>query len=423
MKSLDLARRRGLAALTVLAVFVLVSPALRADDDKKTDLKAKALALNDITGEDPIRGQIQALLEDQDGAKKLVATAVPMAKQKDQPFGYNAALILGRVAFQLREVEASQTFFRVCAEQAAKLHSSQKLGQAYLGLLSVVDLMYATRKYEETAKLCQEFLELLDKHGVASRLKDEVLRRMIRALTKQGKPDEAAQMVDNLLKARSSDWRNLELKAWLKRETGHADEAVKIYEDLIEKIRKDKSLEKEEKEDLLPEIHYILSGVYVDLDQIDKAAEHLKTLLSAHPDDPTYNNDLGYIWADHDMNLDEAEKMIRKALDEDRKQRLKANPDLKAEDVKDNAAYLDSLGWVLFKRKKFEEAKPLLQKAVQDKEGQHIEIFDHLGDVHMALGEKDEAVKAWKKGIEAAGTSPREKERKAQVEKKLKEQK
>ncbi|MCS6850151.1 MAG: tetratricopeptide repeat protein, partial [Gemmataceae bacterium] len=150
-----------------------------------------------------------------------------------------------------------------------------------------------------------------------------------------------------------------------------------------------------------------------------KATEHLQRLLKDKPNDPTYNNDLGYIWADHNRNLEEAERLIRKALEEDRKQR-RADPDLRPEDDKDNAAYLDSLGWVLFKQKKYQEAKKYLLEAVKDKEGQHVEIYDHLGDVHMALGEKAEAMAAWKKAIESAGPSRREQQRKAAVEKKLK---
>src|SRR5262249_16888096 len=144
---------------------------------------------------------------------------------------------------------------------------------------------------------------------------------------------------------------------------------------------------------------YILSAVYVDLDRVDKATDELKALLAQDPDDPTFNNDLGYIWADHDKNLDEAERMIRKALDEDRKRR-KADTGLKAEEDKDNPAYLDSMGWVLFKKKKYQEAKEYLTKASQDKDGQHIEILDHLGDTHLVLGEKGDAIAVWKKALQ-----------------------
>jgi tetratricopeptide (TPR) repeat protein len=206
------------------------------------------------------------------------------------------------------------------------------------------------------------------------------------------------------------------------REVGRTEEAAKVWEEAIDRLQKDKDEKIKEKarEKLIGDIRYALSNVYVDLKQVDKAADHLKALLEKHPDNPTYNNDLGYIWADHDKNLEESERLIRKALDEDRKLRHKANPDLKPEEDQDNPAYLDSLGWVLFKLKKYQEAKKYLLEAVKQEDGQHAEILDHLGDIHMALGEKAAAVAVWKKAVEVAGDSKREQARKAEVEKKLK---
>jgi len=61
-------------------------------------------------------------------------------------------------------------------------------------------------------------------------------------------------------------------------------------------------------------------------------------------------------------------------------------------------------------------------EAVKDPEGQHIEILDHLAQVHLALKDKKAAVEAWKKGVEYAGNTKREQERKAEIEKKLKDQ-
>jgi tetratricopeptide (TPR) repeat protein len=205
-------------------------------------------------------------------------------------------------------------------------------------------------------------------------------------------------------------------------EVGRSEDAVKVWEEVIDRLQKDKDekLKDKAKEKLIGDVRYALSNVYVELRQIDKAAEHLKVLLEKNPDNPTYNNDLGYIWADNDMNLEESERMVRKALDEDRKLRHKANPDLKQEDDKDNPAFLDSLGWVLFKQKKYPEAKKYLLEAVKQEDGQHAEILDHLGDAHLALGEKAEAIAAWKKAVEVARDTKREQARKAEVEKKLK---
>jgi Tfp pilus assembly protein PilF len=66
--------------------------------------------------------------------------------------------------------------------------------------------------------------------------------------------------------------------------------------------------------------------------------------------------------ADRNIRLYEADKMIRKAV--------QLEPQ--------NGAYLDSLGWVLYKKKEYKEAKKYLEEATQSKEGQHIEILDHL---------------------------------------------
>ena len=159
------------------------------------------------------------------------------------------------------------------------------------------------------------------------------------------------------------------------------------------------------------------------MNKADSAIEVLRKLLAKQPDSSRYNNDLGYVLADNNRELDNAEKMIRKALEEDRKLKSKI-PDLPPELSKDSTAYLDSLGWVLFKKKQFQEAKKQLLEATKDqKDGQHVEILDHLADVHVALGEKAEAIAVWKKALAQEVTSTRDKNRKIAIEKKLKETK
>ena len=92
---------------------------------------------------------------------------------------------------------------------------------------------------------------------------------------------------------------------------------------------------------------------------------------------------------------------------------------LDPDEDKDNAAYLDSLAWVLFKKKNFAEAKKYLLEAVKSDEGKHVEIFDHLADVHVALGEKKEAVEVWKKALALENVSKRDETRKEEIKKKL----
>src|SRR5262249_44797495 len=116
--------------------------------------------------------------------------------------------------------------------------------------------------------------------------------------------------------------------------------------------------------DQVREVRYLLSGVYSQAKENAKAEEQLDLIIKEHPDDARAYNDLGYNWADQNRNLEEAETLIRKALELDRKQRG-SGPKIDPDSDRDNAAYVDSLGWVLFRRGKPEEAKAELEKAVK----------------------------------------------------------
>ena len=87
--------------------------------------------------------------------------------------------------------------------------------------------------------------------------------------------------------------------------------------------------------------------------------------------------------------MEQAEQMIAKAL--------KAEPE--------NVAYLDSMGWVLFKLGKYAEAVPHLEKAVGKLSGGDDTIWDHLGDVYDRLQQPAKALEAWKKALEGAKAS------------------
>ena len=139
-------------------------------------------------------------------------------------------------------------------------------------------------------------------------------------------------------------------------------------------------------------------------------------ILELDTADAGAHNDLGYQLADRGRKLDEAERLVRRALELDRAQKSDS-----LEDEGENAAYLDSLGWVLFKNKKYDEAYKYLKKASEDKdEGAHIEIWDHLADCLVAMGKKKEAVEVWTKALRFEDVSKRDTERRKKVTEKMK---
>jgi tetratricopeptide (TPR) repeat protein len=66
----------------------------------------------------------------------------------------------------------------------------------------------------------------------------------------------------------------------------------------------------------------------------------------------------------------------------------------------DNVAYLDSLGWALYRLGRYEEAVVELEKAVASEEEPDGVILDHLGDAHIQAGNKKEALAAWQRAID-----------------------
>jgi Flp pilus assembly protein TadD len=144
-------------------------------------------------------------------------------------------------------------------------------------------------------------------------------------------------------------------------------------------------------------------------------------VLEEDPDDALANNDLGYQWADRSKNLDEAEKMIRKALEVDRKERGGGGV-LGPDSDHDNAAYLDSLGWVLFRRGKLGDAREQLERATALPDGaDDPTVWDHLGDVYFRQEEKGKALAAYKKAMTLFDAGRRRSDdRKKDVEKKIK---
>jgi tetratricopeptide (TPR) repeat protein len=392
-------------------------------DEKDNPLRDELLKLNAATSEEVQNAKFRALLKDRAKARLAVAEATKMmkeAKEKDKPFNYNGALILARVAHVLRDYDAAERFYEHLVKLATDIKSGPKMLSAYEGL---IDMYFDAKRYNDVIRVCEEVVDLTAPKEVVD-AQPFVLERLIQAKAKQGNTDEALNMAKGLIEVTNGSWYFLQLKGWIQREAGKYTDAIATYMEVLDKIDANKDLKGETKDKLKDDVRYILSGLYVDNKDIDKAAKQLQILIKRNPDKPGYKNDLGFIWCDNDMNLEESEKLIREALELDRKQKEEKKKEGKIDVVTESAAYLDSLGWVLFKQKKYKEALEYLKKAANDEdEGNHLEIWDHLGDCYLALGQKPEAIAAWEKGLKMEDLTKRDAERRRKVTEKIRKAK
>lgn len=114
----------------------------------------------------------------------------------------------------------------------------------------------------------------------------------------------------------------------------------------------------------------------------DKAADLFKKSIAIDPASAAeaYNY-LGFMWADHNMHLDEAEDMIRRALDLD----------------PNNGAYLDSQGWLYYRKGKFDQALETLLRALQNLPKPDATVLEHTGDTCAKLNRAAQALEYWQK--------------------------
>ena len=143
---------RGVVPLVVLAGWLTVAGVGIAETEQAT-LK-RLNDLDRVTGTEAMQGALKTLLDDKKDAKQIIDAALPLAKSKDKKLSYNAALVLGLVTAEMKDMPKSEAFFRVCMEQAAKLQSPRKLLQAYGGL---IDLYYDNKKFDEAPAFAKSY--------------------------------------------------------------------------------------------------------------------------------------------------------------------------------------------------------------------------------------------------------------------------
>jgi tetratricopeptide (TPR) repeat protein len=147
---------------------------------------------------------------------------------------------------------------------------------------------------------------------------------------------------------------------------------------------------------------FVLGAVLERQKRFDAAEAIFREALAVQPDFAPALNYLGYMNADRKVRVAEAVTLIEKAVSLD----------------PENGAYLDSLGWALFKLGRAEEAERHVRRAVE-KDGDNAVVLDHLGDILRRRGRLKEALELWQRAL--TGEDEGDELDRAQVERKIRE--
>ena len=158
--------------------------------------------------------------------------------------------------------------------------------------------------------------------------------------------------------------------------TGMAHSRLKDYAASIKHFTSAELLAKRDEPERLTALFFFQVGTAFERHKDFKQAEtYFRQSLQLAPDFAEVLNYLGYMWAERGENLTEAKEMIGKAL--------KQEPE--------NAAFLDSMAWVLFRLKQPKEALEFQLQALKHQKEPDATLHDHLGDIYLALKEPQKA--------------------------------
>lgn len=233
-----------------------------------------------------------------------------------------------------------------------------------LALLSLADL------YESVKKPAMA-IKVYERMPANSALKRNAMIQQATNLDAADRSDEGIKILKDVT---ASDPKDLEAIMAL----GNIERARKKFADCADTYTKgiDVVAANQDKPNW---VYHYFRGICLERSkQWAKAEVDMKKALELQPEQPHVLNYLGYSWIDQGINLDDAMKMIKRAV----------------EQRPDDGYIVDSLGWAYYRIGNYEDATKHLERAI-DLKPEDPTINDHLGDAYWRVGRKLEARFQW----------------------------
>ena len=197
-------------------------------------------------------------------------------------------------------------------------------------------------------------------------------KQLARILIREKKKDAAIELVNNTYKNsiyKKDIYETFDYAEFLKNNEKF-QKSIIYFSQIINNINKDHSLYSEATDG---------RGVaYERIGEWDKAEKDLLASLEANPNQAYVINYLAYSWIEQGVQIEKSLNMLETA------NKLRSN----------DPFIIDSLGWALFKLKRYKESKSYLQTAVRLMPGDPT-VNDHYGDVLWKNGNEIQARYYW----------------------------
>lgn len=329
--------------------------------------KAKALEPNSIE----VRYNEVNILE----AEDRIPEATQLLKdilQSTAKRNYNQ----GERSYRVALLERLATLYKSVDQTEPAVSAFREMGEVDSTLNARVsaEIIDTYRSGKEFAKAQQE------SEAAAKKYPDDRRLRMVRdsLLAEMGKVDDAASDMKKLIEGKG------DIETWVS--LAQVYEKGKRWNDVAKALDSAEKLadSNEEKEN----IWFMRGAMYERMNRVDLAETEFRKVLRVDPESAGAMNYIGYMLADRNTRLQESYDMISMALEHD----------------PGNGAYLDSLGWSLYRLGRLEEAEKTLKRAVL-KTPKDPTVHHHLAETLMKQGKTREAVAEWTTSLHEWDTS------------------
>lgn len=136
--------------------------------------------------------------------------------------------------------------------------------------------------------------------------------------------------------------------------------------------------------EFVSDFYAIMGDILHEKGKSTEAYAAYDSCLQWKPDNISCLNNYAYFLSEEDKDLDKAERMSKKTIDEE----------------PENPTYLDTYAWILFKQQRYEEAQKYIDKVLELSPSPDATLLEHAGDIFSKTGNTKEAVAFWKRALE-----------------------
>ncbi len=141
--------------------------------------------------------------------------------------------------------------------------------------------------------------------------------------------------------------------------------------------------------DIVSDFYAIMGDLLHEKGRIEEAFAAYDSSLQYKPDNVGSLNNYAYYLSEMDLDLEKAEQMSLRTI--------KAEPN--------NATFLDTYAWIMFKLERYEDAKNYIDQTLQNDSLPSSVLYEHAGDIYAMYGDIPKALEFWQKSADAGNNS------------------